>query len=287
MLELRGKEQWYSKLFRIANSAVCFSIAYILLTYLHWLIMALVGNVFKFDAFVYYFGVKFLLVGEVWTRFKVTFIYASGPAFFLVAGLFGLYFYSRMKKFPTILNVVFLWLFVIGSAAFCAQGAIACLGAGQYNSPYYQGFTVVYAWWRVPEVIVYFLIIPFAITLMYFSVNYGRLFLIFAYSYTKVNKLDRRRRYFLEVAIIPYILGCIITTAVTFPMNIFVHAIYLLTIGLGLGLAWLALFYVELPKDEVVKYKSLQNFSFGYAIVLGVIIGYVVLTWKGIYISLS
>ena len=165
MIDLKGKEQWYSKLFRIVNSAVCFSIAYIVLTYLHWVVMALVGNVFKFDAFVYYFGIKFILVSEVWTRLKVTFVYGSGPVFFLVAGLFCVYFYSRLKKFPTLLNVLFLWGFVIGTSVFCAQGAVASLGAGEYNSPFYQGFTVVYAWWRIPEAGVYFFspffILPF------------------------------------------------------------------------------------------------------------------------------
>ena len=115
MIELKGKEQWYSKLFRMINSAACFSLAYIILTYLHWIVMALVGNVFKFEAFVYYFGIKFILVDQVWTRFKVTFIYVSGPLFFLVAGLFCLYFFDKLKKFPTMLNVFFLWAFVIGS----------------------------------------------------------------------------------------------------------------------------------------------------------------------------
>lgn len=287
MLELKGKEQWYSKLFRMINSGVCFSIAYIILTYLHWVVMALVGNVFKFDAFVYYFGIKFILVNEIWTRFKVTFIYSSAPLFLLVAGLFGLYFYSRLKKFPTLLNVLFLWFFVIGSGMFCAQGVISCLGAGEYNSPYYQGFTVVYAWWRIPEAGVYLLSIPFSVLLIYFSANYGRLFLIFAYSYTKVNKLNRRRKYFIEVAMVPYLIGCLITSVVTFPMNIFVHAVYLLTIGIALVLAWLTLFYIEIMKDDVVKYKSLQSLSFGYIILLGTIIGFVMLTWRGIYLSFS
>ncbi len=287
MLEIRGKEQWYSKLFRMVNSAVCFSIAYIILTYLHWVAMALVGNVFKLDAFVYYFGIKFMLVNEEWTRLKVTLIYASGPIFFLLGGFFCIYFYSRLKKFPTLLNVLFLWGFVIGTSAFCAQGVIGSLGAKQYNSPFYQGFTVVYAWWRIPEAGVYFFTLPFAILLVYFAVNYSRLFLIFAYSYTKVNKLSRRRKYFVEVAIVPYIIGCLITSAVTFPMNIFVHAVYLLTIGVALVVAWLALFYIEVMKDDVVKYKSLQSLSFGYIIFLGLVIGFVVLTWKGIYLSFS
>ncbi|MFN8321496.1 MAG: hypothetical protein U0T74_02445 [Chitinophagales bacterium] len=287
-MEQKGKEQWYNKLFRIINSAVCFSLAYIILTLADWLAMGLVGKLFfKFDVFVHYYGLRFILAGQYWTKLRVTLVYGTGPFFFLVAGLFCLYIYDKLKQYPSQLNLFLYWGFVIGSSLFAAQGAVAALGAGEYNSPYYQGFSVVLAWWKVPIFVSYILLVPFAALMVYFAVNYGRPFLVFSFSYTKVNKLSRRRQYFLETAIMPFVIGALITTLVTFPLNIFVHAVYLFCIGLALLISWLALFYIEIPKDDVLKYKSLQQLNFTFLFFLSILIGFVMLTWKGIYLSFS
>lgn len=286
-MEQRNREQWYSKLFRILNSGVCFSLAYIIFTYLSWFMMGIVGKVFKFDSFIYYFGIKFILNNNTWTRLKVLLVYSTAPFTFLIAGLLCLYLFDKLKNIKTLLNVFFLWGFVIGSSVFAAQGIVAALGVGEYISPYYQNFGVVYSWLRVPKVIVYGLTVPFMILLVYFAVNYAKLFLVFAYSYTKVNKLSRRRKYFVEVAIAPFFVGALITSVVTFPMNIFVHGVYMLVIGLALVISWVALFYIEIMKDAVVKYKTLQTLNIVFLLFLIIVITMVVVTWKGLYLSVS
>ena len=284
-VEQRNREPWYSKLFRIFNSAICFSLAYILFTQVSWFMMGLVGKFFKFDSFIYYFGIKFILNNHTWTRLKVSLVYITAPFTFLIAGLLCLYFFDKLKNIKSLLNVFFLWGFVVGSVVFASQGIIAALGAGEYNSPYYQNFAVVYAWLHMPDVIVYGFAVPFMALLVYFSVNYARLFLLFAFSYTKVNKLTRRRKYFMEVAILPFFIGALITSVVTFPMNIFVHGVYLMMIGLSLLIAWVALFYIEIMKDSVVKYKTLQTPNIVFLFLLIVLVTFVVVTWKGVYLS--
>lgn len=286
-MEQRNREQWYSKLFRIFNSGVCFSLAYIIFTHLSWFAMGMVGKIFKFDSFIYYYGIKFILNNHSWTRLKVTLVYSTAPVFFLVAGLLCLYFFDKLKNIKSLLNVFFLWGFVIGSAVFASQGIISSLGASEYNSPYYQNFAVVFAWLHIPVAIVYAFTVPFLILMVYFSVNYARLFLIFAYSYTKVNKLSRRRKYFVEIAIMPFFLGALITSVVTFPMNIFIHGIYLLMIGLALLVSWIALFYIEVMKDTVIKYKTLQSPNIVFLFLLIAVITFVIVTWKGLYLSVS
>jgi hypothetical protein len=249
--------------------------------------MGLVGKLFKFDAFVYYYGIKFILNNNIWNRLKITLIYTSGPLAVLVIGLLCLYFFDRLKQIKSLLNVFLVWGFIIGTSMFTAQGLIASLGADEYNSPYYQSFAVVFAWWRFPTPLVYALNVPFAILLLYFAVNYTKPFLQFAYSYTKVNKMSRRRRYFLETAILPFFIGAIITTAVTFPMNIFVHAVYLLFIFISLVVGWVALFYLEIMKDDVIKYKSLQTLSLVAIFFLILAWAFVFVTFRGIYLSIT
>ena len=119
--------------------------------------------------------------------------------------------------------------------------------------------------------------------MLYFSINYPKLFLRFSYSFSKVNKSSRRRVYFIETAIVPFVLGAIATTAITFPMNIFVHAVYLMAIGVSLMLSWIALFYLEVQQDEVLKYKVLQKFGFVMLFALALFVGFIKISWRGIF----
>lgn len=276
---------WYSKLFRIINSAVCFSLAYITITYLGFIMMALAGRIFKFDATVYYFGIKYILYEHKWTKLKITLVYLTYPIFALVFGLFCLFLYDRFKKFKTSLNLYFIWCFVIGTSIFSAQMIIASLGAREYNSPYYQHFGVVMAWWNVPVAITYIMNIPFAIILVFFSVNYTRFFLAFSYSFSKVNNVRRRQGYFMETAMVPFLIGASITTMVTFPMNIFVHSVYIGAIAIAMVIGWLALMYIEVMRDSVLKYKKLQEVNFIFLLALGLIISVIrFITWRGFFI---
>lgn len=245
--------------------------------------MAVVGKLFKLDANLYYFGIRFLLNGNKWSKLKVSIIYSTYPFFALLFGLLMLFLFDKIKRKPLVLNVFFVWCFVIGTSFFAAQGIIASFGANEFNSPFYQNFAVVYAWWFLPVPFVYAINILFVVLMLYFSINYPKLFLRFSYSFSKVNKSSRRRRYFIETAVVPFILGAIVTSAITFPMNIFIHAIYLLVIGISLLISWVALFYLEILQDEVLKYKVLQKFSFAILFVFALFVAFIKISWRGIF----
>lgn len=283
----RNRERWYEKLSRVVNSTVCFSLAYILLTYLFWLVMGFAGMLFKFDSFVYYYGIKYILNDYDWTKLNVTFIYSSGSFFCLTLGLLCLFLFHKLKEIKTMLNIFLLWGFIIGTAIFTSQAVIASLGANEYLSPYYQNFTVVYAWWHIPTPVVYMLAFPLLGLFLLFSVNYARPFMMTAYSYSKVNSESRRKVYFIETAILPYILGAVITSAVTFPMNIFVHAVYMLMIGVALMIGWFSLIYIKIPKDDVLKYNTLQTPNPLFFFLLFLLIFFVFIGWKGINLPIQ
>ncbi len=278
----KGREKWYSKLFRILNSAICFSIAYIVVTYSSWFVMGLVGKLFKFNSFVYYYGIKYMLNGQEWTTLKVTAIYSVAPFFALFFGILSFYLFDKLKKIRILLNLFFLWGFVIGTSVFCAQGIIMSLGIGEYLSPFYQNFTVVMAWWHIPAPVVYLLTIPFMILLAYFATNYARPFLLFAYSYSKVMSESKRKRYFIETAFVPFIIGTLIVTGVTYPMNIFVHAVHIFAIGAALVISWLALTYRDVQRDDILRYSSLQDLSAVFLAILFMLVLAVVVGWKGV-----
>ncbi|MBL0310426.1 MAG: hypothetical protein IPP77_12350 [Bacteroidetes bacterium] len=285
-MDIANKEKWYNKLFRILNSSICFSLAYTIMTYGGYFAMGLVGKVFKFDANIYYYGVRFLLNQNKWTKFKITLIFTTYPFFALIFGLLMLYLFSKIKEVRTVLNLFFVWCFVIGSSIFVSQGLVATMGANEFNSPFYQHFSVVFAWWFMPPAFVYALNLPFIVLFLYFTIHYPKLFLRFSYSYSKVNKVSRRRKYFAEIAIVPFIIGSVATTILTFPMNIFMHFVYLMFISISLIIGWVALHYLEMMRDDVLRYRSLQQFNYFLLIAVILVMGYVVVTWRGIFLSL-
>lgn len=281
----KRRELWHQRLSRVINSAICFSLAYILLTYLSWLIMGYTGTLFKYSSFVYYYGIKFILNDHKWTKSSVTLIYSSGFLFCLVVGVLGFFLFERLKHIKTMFNIFLLWCFIIGTSIFTAQGIIACLGTSEYLSPFYQNLAVVYAWWHVPAPVVYLLEIPIFVLFLFCSVNYAKPFLPTSFSFSKVNSESRRKKYFFEVAVLPFLLGAIITTAITFPMNIFVHALYLFVIAVGLLIAWLSLVYIRVPKDDMLRYTTLQTLNPVFLFLLLFMIILVFMGWRGINIS--
>lgn len=281
----KGQEGWFSKLSRVLNSAVCFSIAYIFFMEGYWVATALVGNFFKMDAFVYYYDVKLMLHEQEWFLKNVILIFSAGPLFSLVFGLLCLYLYNKLKAVTQPFSLILLWGYVIGVSMFCGQSLIASLGANQYNSPYYTGLSVVFAWLYFPMALIYLLNVPFVLLLTFFAVNTGPLFLRMSYSYTKVNKLSRRRSFLLEIAIAPFIVAAAVTTGITFPKGIFLHSTYIFAVAVFVFIMWYSMAYIEIMKDDVLKHKWLQTLNPYIIFVMVVFIALVITTWEGIYFS--
>lgn len=282
-MDVRSTEQLSSKIFRIINSTACFILAYIVTTHSQWFVMSAIGHFFKFDSWVYYYGIKFMLNGGYWNRLNVGFIYGGSTLYLLLFGLAGIYLFDKFKNYKTSFSLFLLWCFVIGTSLFSVQMLIAAIGYGEYNSPFYTGLAVAMAWIRIPLPVVYLLVVPFTIMFIYFVINFGRPFLSLAYSYTRVNKLSRRRQFILETIIVPFLIGAVVVSGLIFPMNFYVHLTYMLTLFVACCGVWFVMSYVEILKDEVLRYKSLQKISFIALILVGLAVLWVQVTFRGVF----
>ena len=294
-MERKHSEEWQSRASRTINSTACFSLAYVLLTYLLWLITGVTGMLYKFDSFVYYYGIKFILNDHAWDKVKVAMVYTSGPTFILMLAFLSLLLFSRMKQIRTMLNVFFLWIFIIGISIFLSQFIIAAFGLYNYNSIYYQGLAVSFAWLRTPVSVIYALNVIVVLLIVYLGVNCARPFLVFSFSFSKVNNLERRRKYFFEIALVPYIMGSLVTIIAIFPKEIAAknvlillastHLIYIVVVGAILGIGWLSLSYIEMSKPDLVRYKSLQVPSVGALLFMIISWATIYITFRGVYLS--
>ena len=294
-MERKQSERWLSRVSRTINSTACFSLAYVILTYSLWYITGLAGRLFKFDSLVYYYGIKFILNGHGWSKFKIAIIYSAGPLCMLLLALFALLLYHNLKRLKTILNVFFLWIFVLGLTIFLSQIIIAALGVYRYDSLYYMGLAVTFAWLKIPSFLVYALNVFVLLFIIYIGVNCSRPFLAFSYSYSKVNSASQRRKYFFEIALVPFIIGGLLTCVAVFPKDqgakgVLVllgstHLIYLMVTGIVLGIGWLSLSYVEISRPQLVRYNSLQMPNVFFIILMFVAWAFIFATLRGVYIS--
>ena len=281
----RNSEKWQSKISRILNSTMCFCIAYAVMMTGFNLTTAIMGKVFGFYTTTYYYGAKFVVNHNYWTRLSVFFVYGSGIAFVALFGIVCGVLFFKLKEKSYILNLVFLWGMIISGSVIAAQGLIIHLGAEQYISPFYQNLTVVLSWFHVPLVLYY----PLSFILFLLGVGSAiyscKPVLTLAYSYSKVNKLARKQKYFFETAVIPFIVGAIAMLAFTFPLNMWLNILYIGFIALSLVIGFIALRFFEVKTDEILRYKNLQIGSLYIFFILAILLGALTLTWRGIYLG--
>ena len=294
-MERKQSEKWQGRMSRTVNSTLCFSLAYVLLTFMLWFASGLAGRLYKFDSLVYYYGVKFILNGHGWSKMKVIAIYSAGAVSIFFLATLALFLYSGLKRVKTLFNVFFLWIFVIGIGIFLSQIIIVSLGIYHYNSPYYQGLAVAFSWFKFPAFLVYPMLFFAFLFMVYIGLNVARPFLAFSYSFSKVNNLSRRRKYFFEIAIAPFLVGALVSCIAVFPKDSAAksvllllgstHLIYIVVIAVILGIGWLSLSYIEVSKQELVRYNSLQMPNVFFIVLTLVAWTLIYISLHGIYLS--
>lgn len=282
---LNKGEKWKSKFQRIANSVTAFCAAYMICMFGYYLATALMGKIFGFDAWVYYYGVKFIQGKNPWGRLNILFTYGAGSFFLVLFGGLCMFAFYRLKERMLVVNLIWLWGFVISTSMFCSQFIMAALSGQEYNSPFYQNLAVVFAWLYFPMPVIYFFSIPAMALLVFFSIYSSKPFLSLSYSFSKVNKAKRKRKYFFETAFVPYIFGAGIMLSFTFPLNMYVNLLYVAMIGLSLVLAFFIINIQDMKVDEVLRYKTLQQINIPLLVICAIIFLFLFVTFNGIFIG--
>lgn len=280
MDHLSGREQWNSKFFRVVNSALCSALAYLSVLFSCGATKSFTETLFQIKSNLMFYE-SFPVTNEpgVWYLKNILIIFTSGVLASLVLGLFGLFFFHRIKRFNIPFVLYFLWLYVWAIAMFCAQGLLALLGLEEYYSPYFNNFVVVLAWLRFPKILAYFLV-PLSVAALTFLCFFStRPFISVAYSYGKVNKLQKRRKFFFETAMVPFVMSALFVTALIFPEPFtFTNLIYVGYAALAMIISWYLLFYIDVDREGIFRNEALQKFN--SFIVLIFVLVLVVIHWK-------
>ena len=272
MSGFRDLETDISRVIRMANSTAAFVLSFVLLTYLGFWSMALAAKFFKISSVVYYYGIKFILNDKIWTRFNIIFIFASPVVLQLLWAFLSLFLFDKFENRHTIWTLFLIWNYALGIIFASSHFISAVLGFAEYNSPFYHTIAVVFAWFNVPKGFAITALIGASIAMVYLSITTIRPFLRMAFSFTKLNKLSRKRRYYLEIAFAPAIAGWLFCMYYSFPMNFYITALVGLLIFIVQAINIYALNFTQITIDEVLRYQFLQKLSFPLILVTSLIL---------------
>lgn len=281
-------EKITSKGARIINSVMAFIIAYLIVMFLFSVVTGLIGKIFGFDSNISIAGVKFDLGSHKWDRWSVFVVYSIGTFFTVMLGVFFYYTFFQFKSRPNLANLVFLWGSVIAFSIVAAQGLLPSL---EPNDPRacYTNLTVVFAWFSTPLFALYILGFVFFAFLAFFSIYTSKHFLALSYTFSKVSKTSRKRKYYFETVIIPYLISCtllLVYIHYTYPAENFrvLNLIYMLCIGVSITVSFLVININDIRSEEVLRYKKLQTVSPVLFILFILMLIFFVTTNKGFYL---
>lgn len=269
---LSGREQWNSKLFRIVNSTLCFAIASFLLIFGHFLVISLLAQHYNINTTIYLNEIHFSAPKNYWFPKNVAIIYGSSFVFYFVTAVIAFILYRKLEQFDVPAKLVLVWLYVLGISFFAAQGIIAVIGVNDFESPFYQELGVAFAWLYVNDI----LALIFALLLMgiyaFACIPTPKAFLQFAYSFRKVSKLKARRKYFFEVAAVPFVIGTLLITTLILPSTYtYLFAIQVIYTSIFLLIGWYMLFYTDIDREELRRHQKLEKVNLFLVIIIGLI----------------
>lgn len=284
------REKNSSKAGRILNSAMAFVIAYLSIIILFYLFTALVGRAFGFDPQIYVYGIKFIVGRHRWATGNAFVIWSSGTVFIILVGRLCSFLHDMLSERLILFNLVALWGSIIAYALAAAQTLLPILTAGyDETSPFYTNLAIAFNFAGIPVWLLYVISLIAMLLLLAGTSRAGRTFLAFSYSFSKVNRRSRRRKYFVETALLPFAIGGVI-------ILIFFHETYqfynfdlqnLLYMGVILLVLLLLLLLSgmsEVGQDDVLRYKNLQQLNAALFVVMMVMLIFMVVLNQGFYL---
>jgi hypothetical protein len=256
-----GKEPWHSKFFRVLNSSLCSALAYLTVLFTCGAAKSFTETLFHIRSNLLYYE-SFPIVNDPndWYLKNILIIFSSGIMASFLVGWLGLFSFHRLKGLDIPISLYFLWLFVWGSAMFCAQGLLALLGLEEYYSPYFNNFVIMLAWLGFPKILAYFLVPVSVAVLTVLSFFSTKPFISIAFSYGKVNKLEKRRGFFFETAMVPFFISALFVTGLIVPEPFtYTHLIYVAYAALSMIIGWYLLFYIDVNRETIFRNHALQK----------------------------
>lgn len=208
------------KIKRVFHSVVIYCLAYIFVNYINQYVSGFAASFFNFEPKVLYYGVYDLPISpNLWTKWSVLFVFATGPIVALLVGLIAYRINEVLREYNTTLKVFALWVAVHGMSLFGSYCITSSFGTDDYQLPFYYGFAVVATWLHIDKVLMVPVTLMGILLLILFGLIVIVAFLSLAYSRKVAINYRGRRRFIFEVAVLPWLIGSVLCILFSLPPN--------------------------------------------------------------------
>ncbi|MDX2001871.1 MAG: hypothetical protein SFW35_05545 [Chitinophagales bacterium] len=210
----------WRKFQRVAISTLVYVIAYILVGYALSYLSGLIAMYFNFHPEIKYYGLyKMPVAPNLWTNRAVLGIYGLAPFLIFVIGIVFYQITNSIQKERTIYKVFTLWIAIHCFCLFFSLCITASFGTQAFTSPFYYGLAVATTWLHMDPVLIAPVSLGALLALIFLGIYLVRNFLALSYARPVAFNFNARRLFVIEIAIIPWLIGTILTTLISVPPN--------------------------------------------------------------------
>lgn len=204
---------------KIMWSAFYFALSYILLSYLSYAVQAANAALLDYDVLFSYNGVKISGGTSPWSLKRIAVVFLAPPLFGLFTSFAAAIAYNNTTFNYSHLKLLFYWFCINGFALFYSYFFTGIITFGDYNSKYFTGFAAFFAWLHLEKNSVTVLLLMFAVLFGFYSLTFGRKTLSQSYSTELLEREQGRSIVFINVLVLPFIIGTTLILAATYPMD--------------------------------------------------------------------
>lgn len=228
---------------KLANSAVYFSITFIIVAYTGHCWSASNAWDLGYHPTFSYEGMENLVDTKGWTAKRVAWVYLAPPMWGLLVAILSLVLYNFSDSRKVHLQTVLLWLSFNGFALYLSYVITGILSGQNYSSEFFTGFAGFYGWLEWSKAKSTAILCLQGIASLPFVLLYSKPVLQLNFSRLLATRKNGKSVIFIHVFVFPLLLGCLFVGVATFPMDInyqltrMISCLFILPIiGLGMNL---------------------------------------------------
>jgi len=214
---------------KLLTSGFYFAVTFILLHYLGHAWSTSNAHNQGYAPFFSYAGIDSLLGTTGWTAKKIGIIYLMPPLVGLIAFTLGILGISFAKTKQLSFKTFMFWLSLNGLLMYVSYITTGLLSGLSFSSKYFTGFVGFYSWLFWKELTIYGVLILQLILCVPIIYYFGKLTMTLNYSSALLKRKNGKIIVWLNILVIPFLIGVFIIAAATFPMDLGFQAVRIFT----------------------------------------------------------
>lgn len=213
-----GVENRNEHIIKLLASGGYFAITFILVSYMGHFWSANNAWTLGYHPTFNYDSMESLTGSTGWTRSRIAWVYLAPPVWGMLVAIFAIVGFRSVDSKKTHLRTLLFWLSLNGFLLYFSYIVTGIFSGQDYGSILFTGFVGFYSWLHLDKGPIYLLLILQFFISMPFGLVYSKPVLQQNYSRMLAAKRNGKPVIFLNVVLVPFLVGSLLIALTTFPM---------------------------------------------------------------------